>query len=130
MRSCGYRTRGVAKTKPPLADEANEVRALPAARAEALVERRFLGKRDPAMPLRRLAREAPHTSARGGAAHRRKGAPARGPFADLRRTLRDSVRSDGEVFRLGRLKRRQRLRKILLLIDVSGSMKRRVPKTT
>src|SRR5437899_538911 len=49
----------------------------------------------------------------------------RGPFADLRRTLRDSVRNDGEVSRLGRLKRRQRLRKVLLLIDVSGSMKGR-----
>ena len=49
----------------------------------------------------------------------------RGPFADLRRTLRDSVRNDGEVLRLGWLKRRQRLRKVLFLIDVSGSMKAR-----
>ena len=49
----------------------------------------------------------------------------RGPWADLRRTLRESVRNDGEVLRLGRLKRRARPRKILLLIDVSGSMKGR-----
>ena len=49
----------------------------------------------------------------------------RGPWADLRRTLRDSVRNDGEVLRLGRLKRRARPRKVLLLIDVSGSMKGR-----
>ena len=49
----------------------------------------------------------------------------RGPFADLRRTLRDSVRNDGEVLRLGRLRRRARPRKLLLLIDVSGSMKAR-----
>ena len=49
----------------------------------------------------------------------------RGPFADLRRTLRDSVRNDGEVLRLGQLKRRLRPRKMLLLIDVSGSMKAR-----
>jgi uncharacterized protein with von Willebrand factor type A (vWA) domain len=49
----------------------------------------------------------------------------RGPWADLRRTLRESVRNDGEVLRLGRLKRRTRPRKILLLIDVSGSMKGR-----
>ncbi|MCC8968360.1 VWA domain-containing protein, partial [Bradyrhizobium sp. Pear76] len=48
-----------------------------------------------------------------------------GPFADLRRTLRESVRNDGEVLRLGRMRRRQRPRKILLLIDVSGSMKAR-----
>jgi hypothetical protein len=39
--------------------------------------------------------------------------------------LRDSVRNDGEVLRLGRLKRRARPRKVLLLIDVSGSMKGR-----
>jgi uncharacterized protein with von Willebrand factor type A (vWA) domain len=49
----------------------------------------------------------------------------RGPFADLRRTLRESVRNDGEVLRLGRLRRRTRPRKLLLLIDVSGSMKAR-----
>ena len=49
----------------------------------------------------------------------------RGPFADLRRTLRDSLRNDGEVLRLGRLRRRARPRKLLLLIDVSGSMKAR-----
>jgi uncharacterized protein with von Willebrand factor type A (vWA) domain len=49
----------------------------------------------------------------------------RGPFADLRRTLRDTVRNDGEMMRLARLKRRTRLRKLLLLIDVSGSMKTR-----
>ena len=47
----------------------------------------------------------------------------RGPFADLRRTLRESVRNDGEVLRLARLRRRLRPRKLLLLIDVSGSMK-------
>jgi len=42
-----------------------------------------------------------------------------------RESLRESVRNDGEVLRLGRLKRRARPRKILLLIDVSGSMKGR-----
>jgi uncharacterized protein with von Willebrand factor type A (vWA) domain len=39
--------------------------------------------------------------------------------------LRETARNDGEVMRLGRLKRRARLRKMLLLIDVSGSMKAR-----
>ena len=73
--------------------------------------------------LRRLSREAPRRlpKRRG---HRRMRARS-GPYADLRRTLRDSVRSDGEILRLGRLKRRQRPRKVLLLIDVSGSMKTR-----
>jgi uncharacterized protein len=105
----------------PLADEANES-GLTAARAEALVERRF-AQGSTSDALRRLAREAPHRLPRRRG-HRRMRA-RRGPWADLRRTLRDSVKSDGEVFRLGRLKRRQRPRKVLLLIDVSGSMKAR-----
>jgi uncharacterized protein len=112
---------GRGEDETPLADEANES-GLAAARTEALVERRF-GTSATGDALRRLARDAPtHLPRRRG--HRRIRA-RRGPFADLRRTLRDSVRSDGEVFRLGRLKRRQRLRKLLLLIDVSGSMKGR-----
>ena len=105
----------------PLTDEINES-GLVAARAEALVSRRFM----PAAigdALRRFSREAPTRLPRRRG-HRRMRA-RRGPFADLRRTLRDSVRNDGEVLRLGRLKRRQRLRKVLLLIDVSGSMKAR-----
>jgi uncharacterized protein len=107
--------------EPPLSDEANES-GLAAARAEALVERRFAhGISNDA--LRRLSREAPARLPRRRG-HRRMRA-RRGPFADLRRTLRDSVRNDGEVLRLGRLRRRSRPRKLLLLIDVSGSMKAR-----
>lgn len=107
--------------EPPLSDEANES-GLAAARAEALVERRFAnGATGDA--LRRLSREAPARLPRR-LGHRRMRA-RRGPFADLRRTLRDSVRNDGEVLRLGRLRRRLRPRKLLLLIDVSGSMKAR-----
>ena len=104
-----------------LADEANES-GLVAARAEALVERRFAASAtDDA--LRKLSREAPARLPRRRG-HRRMRA-RRGPWADLRRTLRESVRNDGEVLRLGRLKRRPRPRKVLLLIDVSGSMKGR-----
>ena len=107
--------------EPLLADEANES-GLAAARAEALVERRF-ARGATSDALRRLSREAlTRLPRRRG--HRRRRA-RRGPFADLRRTLRDSVRNDGEVLRLGRLRRRTRPRKILLLIDVSGSMKAR-----
>jgi uncharacterized protein with von Willebrand factor type A (vWA) domain len=95
--------------EPPLADEAN-VSGEMAVRAEALAERRF-SSGGPSEALRR----------RG---HRRMRA-RRGPWADLRRTLRESARNDGEVMRLGRLKRRARPRKMLLLIDVSGSMKTR-----
>lgn len=107
--------------EPPLADEANES-GLAAARAEALVERRFKqGATSDA--LRRLAREARARLPRRRG-HRRMRV-RRGPFADLRRTLRETVRNDGEVLRLGRLRRRMRPRKLLLLIDVSGSMKAR-----
>ncbi|TPQ37709.1 hypothetical protein C2U70_10355 [Bradyrhizobium guangdongense] len=107
--------------QPLLSDDANES-GLTASRSEALVERRFaqLSTTD---ALRRLTREAPKRLPRRRG-HRRMRA-RRGPFADLRRTLRDSVRSDGEILRLGHLKRRQRPRKVLLLIDVSGSMKSR-----
>ena len=107
--------------EPPLADDAN-VSGEMAVRAEALSERRF-GPGRPNDALRRLAREAPTRLPRRRG-HRRMRA-RRGPWADLRRTLRESVRNDGEVMRLGRLKRRPRPRKMLLLIDVSGSMKAR-----
>jgi uncharacterized protein len=107
--------------EPLLADEINES-GQAAARAEALVERRF-DRPSASEPLRRLAREAPNRlPLRRG--HRRRRA-RRGPFADLRRTLRDSARNDGEFLRLSRLKRKPRARKVLLLIDVSGSMKER-----
>jgi uncharacterized protein with von Willebrand factor type A (vWA) domain len=112
---------GRGEDEPPLADEANES-GLAAARTEALVERRFA--QDAAIDaLRRLSREAAARLPRRRG-HRRRRA-RRGPFADLRRTLRESVRNDGEVLRLGRLRRRPRPRRILLLIDVSGSMKAR-----
>ncbi|SEE16764.1 vWA domain-containing protein [Bradyrhizobium erythrophlei] len=112
---------GRGEDEPPLADEANES-GLAAARAEALVERRF-AQTATSDPLRRLAREAAKRLPRRRG-HRR-GRARSGPFADLRRTLRDSVRNDGEVLRLGRMRRRHRPRKILFLIDVSGSMKAR-----
>ncbi len=112
---------GRGEDQPPLADEANES-GRAAARAEALVERRF-AQPSTSDALRRLSREAARRLPRRRG-HRRMRA-RRGPFADLRRTLRDSVRNDGEVLRLGRLRRRARPRKLLLLIDVSGSMKAR-----
>jgi uncharacterized protein with von Willebrand factor type A (vWA) domain len=49
----------------------------------------------------------------------------RGHAFDLRRSLRDAVRNDGEVMRLPRLRRRWRQRRVVLLLDVSGSMKDR-----
>ena len=106
---------------PLLSDDANESGEM-AVRTEALAERR-LSPGGPSDPLRRLAREA-RTRLPRRRGHRRMRA-RRGPWADLRRTLRETARNDGEVMRLGRLKRRVRPRKMLLLIDVSGSMKAR-----
>lgn len=48
---------------------------------------------------------------------------------DLRRSLRDAVKRDGEVFDLRETKRKQRQRPIVLLIDVSGSMKDRLDES-
>jgi uncharacterized protein with von Willebrand factor type A (vWA) domain len=103
----------------PEAEEANESGDA-AARTEALVERRFVASgREEA--LRRIAREA---SARlPKRRSRRRTRARRGASVDLRRTLRDAARNDGEVLRLQKLRRRLHPRKILLLIDVSGSMK-------
>jgi uncharacterized protein len=102
-----------------LADDANES-GLTATRAEALTERRF-AEGATSQALRRLSREAPARLPRRRGY--RRGRARRGPWADLRRTLRETVRNDGELLHLGRLRRRTRLRRILLLIDVSGSMK-------
>jgi uncharacterized protein len=107
--------------EPPLSDESNESGDA-ATRGEALVERRF-GLADRDESLRRLMREAPTRLPRQRAYRRMRG--RRGGIVDLRRTLRDAARNDGEVMKLARLKRRTRPRKILLLIDVSGSMKSR-----
>jgi hypothetical protein len=107
--------------EPPPSDESNESGEA-ATRMETLVQRRFgLADRDEA--LRKLAREAPARLPQRRSYRRMRG--RRGPLFDLRRTLRDAARNDGEVLRLARLKRRKRPRKILLLMDVSGSMKTR-----
>lgn len=53
----------------------------------------------------------------------RRLAPGRGRRPDPRRAFRQMVRRDGEITRLPRLMRRRKPRRVLLLIDVSGSMK-------
>jgi uncharacterized protein with von Willebrand factor type A (vWA) domain len=107
--------------EPPSADESNES-GQAATRAEALVERRF-GRAGASDALRRLSREASRRLPKR-LTYRRWRA-RRGAAVDLRRTLRDAARNDGEVIKLSHLRRRMRPRKLLLLIDVSGSMKAR-----
>lgn len=90
--------------------------------AEALAVR-ALRPPDTSDVLARFARDLP------GALPRRRGyryrAARRGAAIDLARSLRASIRSDGDVLNLRRRKRTSRPRPILLLIDVSGSMKQR-----
>ncbi len=54
---------------------------------------------------------------------RRFKSASRGTRYDLKRSLKDAVSRDGEVLSLSAQKSKQRQRQILLLIDVSGSMK-------
>lgn len=55
----------------------------------------------------------------------RRTASRRGDRLDMRKTLREAVRRDGEVFTLPRTRRKSRQRRIVLLVDVSGSMQDR-----
>jgi len=97
--------------------EAAGARATP---AEALGRRRFdaLGE---AATLRRFARAAPKRLPRRRS--RRREPSRHGHTVDMRKALREAVRRDGELIDLPRLRRRTRQRRILLLIDISGSMK-------
>lgn len=91
-----------------------------------------LGRRDfPALDdddaLARFARLAPaRLPRRRSYRHTRA---TRGRLLDMRRTLRDAARRDGEVFTLAVRQRKLRQRRIVLLIDVSGSMQERTEAT-
>lgn len=52
----------------------------------------------------------------------RRRRPGRGPYLDLRRTTRTMVRDGGEPGSLVRAKRKDKPRRLVLLLDVSGSM--------
>jgi uncharacterized protein with von Willebrand factor type A (vWA) domain len=53
---------------------------------------------------------------------RRTRAARRGPVIDLRRSVRSAIQTDGELVRLPRRRRRVRPRRLVLVLDVSGSM--------
>ena len=103
------------------AAEADSEAGLEAAATERL-GRRGLVSRD-AAALSEFARNAPARLPRRKS-YRWAGA-RRGEAMDLRRTLRATVRHGGDVFTLREARRRTRQRRIVLLIDVSGSMKER-----
>jgi uncharacterized protein with von Willebrand factor type A (vWA) domain len=107
--------------EPPSSDDVNEA-GRTATAAEALSLRRF-AEVDEADALRRFRRAAPERlPLRRGY---RRVAAKHGRGLDLRRAMKEAIRNDGEIFRLPHLIRRPRRRNILLLIDVSGSMKAR-----
>ena len=103
----------------PEADEINEV-GEQASAAENLSMREFVSMSDDTA-LRHFERLAPTRLPRRKT-YRRRGA-RKGDRWDLRRTLRDAVKRDGEVLQIPRLIRKTRQRRIVLLIDISGSMK-------
>ena len=69
----------------------------------------------------RRSRDSSGVPASGGPAG---GCAGAGPRLDVRRALRQSLRTGGDVVSLPRRERRRRQRPIVLLCDVSGSMER------
>jgi uncharacterized protein len=90
--------------------------------AEVLGQR-LLRVGDEEEALRRFARMLPAKLPRRRGY--RRGKARRGRSIDMARTLRAAIRNDGEIVSLKRLRRKPRPRPLLLMIDVSGSMKER-----
>ncbi|MCB1491320.1 MAG: VWA domain-containing protein [Rhodobiaceae bacterium] len=97
-----------------------------AARAEVLARRAF-GAVEDDETIARFRQQAPSLLPRRRSPRRR--AWRKGDRFDLRRSLRQAVKRDGEIFELLRTRRKTRQRAIVLLIDVSGSMKEQSQST-
>jgi uncharacterized protein len=107
--------------QPDLSGDINEAGEA-ATGTEVLTTRRFVAMDDDTW-LRRLGKDLPTTvpRRRGYRYHRARS----GTRIDLRSGLRNAIRNDGEIMALPQLKRRPRPRRVLCLVDVSGSMKER-----
>lgn len=105
--------------EPPEAEAEREVGA-EATGTEALSLRQFRPS-DESSLLRQFTRRAPRGLPQQKSYRRR--ASQSGDIWDMRRLLRDAVKRDGEVLSLPKRERQMRQRRILLLVDVSGSMK-------
>ncbi len=90
-----------------------------AATAERLF-RRDLAPGDENAVLRAFARALPEALPRRRS---RRTVAGKGSLADARRAFREMIRRDGEVTHLPTKRRRTQQRRVLMLIDVSGSMK-------
>jgi len=86
-----------------------------------LLNIRDFAEADEATMLRRFRRAAPAALPKRRAY--RRTAARRGDHWNMAKTLREAVRRDGEVLVLPKMRRKLKQRRILLLIDVSGSMK-------
>jgi uncharacterized protein len=112
---------GVGGLEPLFGEETREsgARATP---AERLSARQFEATTEDDT-LRRFARALP------ARVPRRRGyrwrAARGGPGTDARRMFRDAMRNAGEFLKLRRRQRRLRQRRIVVFIDISGSMKER-----
>ncbi len=113
-------------TQDIIADEdEREIGAEPVG-GERLSHREF-AEADEDLALRDFRSQAPARLPRR-LSYRR--APSRhGDRLNMRQTLREAVRRDGEVFTLPQTRRKTRQRRIVLLADVSGSMKDRTDST-
>lgn len=110
---------GEGQAEMPEPEEANEVGG-EAIDSEVLTARGF-AEVDEAEALRRFRRNAAARLPRRKA-YRREAAK-NGPGWNMRRALKEAVRRDGEVVELPKLRRQTKQRRIVLLIDISGSMK-------
>lgn len=105
--------------EPPEAEEPEESGG--EASGAEILSRRAFGEREDAAALLRLRRSAPAALPRRRS--RRRVTTKSSGQPDLRRALRQAVRRDGELLQLPTRERALRQRRLLLLIDVSGSMK-------
>jgi uncharacterized protein with von Willebrand factor type A (vWA) domain len=101
-------------------DDPDEVLNLAASPVEVLRHRDVaeLSTVERAEVRRLLELLTPGTAPRRSRRHR----PARRGTVDARRTVRAALRQDGEPARLSRQRRRHKPRRLVLLLDVSGSM--------
>lgn len=109
-----------AGTFEPLVSEDEHEAGQQASQTEALTRRTFEPLSD-TQALTRFRRLAPANLPRRKVRRRKRA--GHGDRYDMRRTLREAVRTEGDVMKLPKLQRKTRHRPVLLLIDVSGSMK-------
>jgi uncharacterized protein len=108
------------------ADEDESEVGAEAVQGERLSHREFAAASEE-LALKNFIRQAPTRLPRR-LSYRR--APSRqGDRLNMRQALREAVRRDGEVFTLPKTRRKTRQRRVVLLVDVSGSMKDRTETT-